>query len=107
MMAFLPLDTWIRLIAWMMIGFDIYLSFGIRRSHLATTDTAHDKRRSIRVTSNCGLALCVVLAVVTFLHHHMNPEQSALIIFAVCMCVFHIIYYLYYRQVRIRKYTGS
>ena len=24
MMVFLPLDTWIRLIVWMMIGFDLY-----------------------------------------------------------------------------------
>lgn len=104
MMAFLPLDTWIRLIAWMMIGFDIYLSFGIRKSHLAGSDTAKDKTKSIRVTANCGLALCGVLAIVTYLHHSMNPEQSALIIFAICMCVFHILYYLYYRQVRIRKF---
>ena len=103
MMAFLPLDTWIRLIAWMMIGFDIYLSFGIRKSHLADTDTTKDRVRSIRVTSSCGLALCILLAVVTYMHHRMNPEQSALIIFAICMCVFHIIYYLYYRQVRVKK----
>ena len=28
MMVFLPLDTWIRLIVWMMIGFDLYLFYG-------------------------------------------------------------------------------
>ena len=29
-MVFLPLDTWIRLIVWMMIGFDLYLFYGMK-----------------------------------------------------------------------------
>ncbi|HQV06196.1 MAG TPA: amino acid permease, partial [Chitinophagaceae bacterium] len=33
MMVFLPLDTWIRLIVWMLIGFDIYLAYGAKHSH--------------------------------------------------------------------------
>ncbi|GAA4320524.1 amino acid permease [Compostibacter hankyongensis] len=97
MMAFLPLDTWIRLIAWMMIGFDVYLSFGIRKSHLGATDTTADHRKSYRVTSVCGLLLCVLLGAVTWLHHSMSPEDSALIIFSILMFIFHIFYYAYYR----------
>lgn len=103
MMVFLPLDTWIRLIAWMMIGFDIYLSFGIRRSYLAGGDTATDFRKSYRITSICGLVLCLILAVVTYLHHSMNPEDSAMIIFAIIMFVFHLGYYFYYNLVKARK----
>lgn len=103
MMAFLPLDTWIRLIAWMMIGFDIYLSFGIRKSHVTDDDSKSETIRSFKITSACGLGLCVLLGIITFLHHQMNPEQSSLIIFAVVMNVFHIIYYLYYNQVRGKK----
>lgn len=34
MMAFLPLDTWIRLIIWMVIGVVIYFLYGKKRSHL-------------------------------------------------------------------------
>jgi hypothetical protein len=34
MMVFLPLDTWIRLIVWMMIGFDLYLFYGMKHSVL-------------------------------------------------------------------------
>ncbi len=103
MMAFLPLDTWIRLIAWMMIGFDIYLSFGIRKSHVTDDDSKSETIRSFKITSACGLGLCILLGIITFLHHQMNPEQSSLIIFAVVMNVFHIIYYLYYNQVRGKK----
>lgn len=103
MMAFLPLDTWIRLIAWMMIGFDIYLSFGIRKSHVSDDDNRADMEKSWRTTSAIGLGTCVLLAIVTYLHHSMHPEQFGLIIFAVIMNIFHIIYYLYYNQVRGRK----
>jgi len=35
MMVFLPLDTWIRLIVWMLIGFDVYLWYSIRKSILS------------------------------------------------------------------------
>jgi APA family basic amino acid/polyamine antiporter len=34
MMIFLPLDTWIRLIVWMVIGVAIYFMYGIRHSKL-------------------------------------------------------------------------
>ena len=32
MMVFLPLDTWIRLLVWMVIGFDVYMFYGMKHS---------------------------------------------------------------------------
>jgi len=69
MMVFLPLDTWIRLIVWMLIGFDIYLWYSIKKSilsaHLPGTGAQANK-----VVGASGLVLAAILAVVAFLHHH-------------------------------------
>jgi APA family basic amino acid/polyamine antiporter len=68
MMAFLPLDTWIRLIVWMLIGFDIYLWYGIRKSILSSgqSDTASQANRVVGI---CGVVLALALAGIAFLHH--------------------------------------
>jgi basic amino acid/polyamine antiporter, APA family len=35
MMAFLPIDTWARLVVWLALGLAIYFFYGMRHSHLA------------------------------------------------------------------------
>jgi APA family basic amino acid/polyamine antiporter len=93
MMVFLPLDTWIRLIVWMIIGFDIYLYYGVRHSalsdHAATTYS-----RSNRIVSNCGLVLVLLLIVVTLLHHSMAKDDTGLFYFSMIFSVLHILLYL-------------
>jgi APA family basic amino acid/polyamine antiporter len=71
MMAFLPLDTWIRLIVWMLIGFDIYLWYSIKKSVLSSglPDTP---KQANKVVGACGLVLAIVLAAVAFLHHEQT-----------------------------------
>ncbi|PZP43698.1 MAG: amino acid permease [Pseudopedobacter saltans] len=98
MMAFLPLDTWIRLIIWMMIGFDVYLARGIKKSVLAVDDTAADTSRAIRITSIVGLILCVGLLGVTSAHHYYSePGESdkGLVILSLVITGVHLIYYLF------------
>jgi APA family basic amino acid/polyamine antiporter len=75
MMVFLPLDTWIRLIVWMMIGFDVYLWYGIRNSFLSSNqpDTLSQGNKVIGWS---GLALSILLAIVAFIHHGLTEADN-------------------------------
>ena len=65
MMVFLPMDTWIRLIVWMLIGMDIYLVYGAKHSHLGN---GTDNRKGMKIARITGLLLSLLLIVVGFLH---------------------------------------
>lgn len=67
MMVFLPMDTWIRLIVWMLIGMDIYLVYGAKHSKLGN---GTDRRKGMRIARYTGLGLCLLLAIVGFLHQN-------------------------------------
>ena len=67
MMVFLPMDTWIRLIIWMLIGMDIYLAYGVKHSHLGN---GTDNRKGMKIARYTSLALCVLLIIVGFLHQY-------------------------------------
>jgi APA family basic amino acid/polyamine antiporter len=43
LMAFLPLNTWIRLVVWLIIGMVIYLTFGRKHSRVREYVADHDK----------------------------------------------------------------
>ena len=67
MMVFLPMDTWNRLIVWMLIGMDIYLVYGAKHSHLGN---GTDNRKGMRIARYTGLALSGLLVIVGFLHQN-------------------------------------
>ena len=67
MMVFLPMDTWIRLLVWMLIGMDIYLVYGAKHSHLGN---GTDNRKGMRIARITGLALSGLLIIVGFLHQN-------------------------------------
>ena len=67
MMAFLPMDTWIRLLVWMLIGMDVYLAYGAKHSNLGNGTTT---RKGMRVARYTGLALAALLIVAGFLHQY-------------------------------------
>jgi APA family basic amino acid/polyamine antiporter len=54
MMVYLPFDTWIRLILWMILGHDIYVFYGSRHSKLGG-------KRSSRLLSVIGLGISLLL----------------------------------------------
>lgn len=68
MMVFLPMDTWIRLLLWMLIGLDIYLAYGAKNSHLGDGTLERKGMRLARIT---GLVLSVLLVIVGFLHQYV------------------------------------
>ncbi len=94
MMIFLPLDTWIRLIVWMLIGFDVYLFYGLRNSalsdHLPATHA-----RSNRIVSICGMALLCLLVIVALIHHATaTASDSGLFYFSLAFSAIHLIIFL-------------
>lgn len=91
MMAFLPLDTWIRLVVWMLLGFDIYLWYGIRHSLLSSGHPETPKQAN-KVVGACGLALAVVLAAVALLHHEQTEGADAgLFYFSLIFAALHLV----------------
>jgi APA family basic amino acid/polyamine antiporter len=102
MMVFLPLDTWIRLIVWMLIGFDIYLAYSIRHSELSSK-LPNTASQSNKVVGWSGLILALVLAGVAYLHHYFILEEqkvdatvtpdNGLFYFSLIFAALHAIYF--------------
>lgn len=93
MMAFLPLDTWIRLIVWMIIGFDIYLWYGIRNSHLSSGQPG-TLTQGNKIIGICGLILAGVLGIVAFVHHQQTDgTDTGLFYFSLIFAALHAFLY--------------
>lgn len=93
MMLFLPADTWIRLVVWMLIGLDIYAVYGIRHSKLEQGVPYRTGRLTLNLT---GIVLSV-LCVVTGLWHQQTVgwEESKLLLGISFVFAFsHLSYYL-------------
>jgi basic amino acid/polyamine antiporter, APA family len=90
MMVFLPMDTWIRLLVWMLIGMDIYLAYGAKNSHLGNGTTA---RRGMRIARYTGLCLTVLLIVAGLLHQYVMgfDEDRTLLYISIIFAVVHMI----------------
>lgn len=69
LMIFLPADTWIRLVVWMLVGLDVYSGYGLRHSALEAGGTA---RRGVTTLNILGLALAMLCILTGFWH-----QQSA------------------------------
>src|SRR5215204_1022262 len=68
MMVFLPMDTWIRLLVWMLIGMDIYLAYGAKHSELGNGTTT---RKGMKVARYTGIGLALLLIVAGLLHQYV------------------------------------
>jgi APA family basic amino acid/polyamine antiporter len=92
MMVFLPLDTWIRLVVWMMIGFDIYLYYGMRHGKL---NSGRHKKVSYKIVSMTGFALVAILLAVATLHHsYADADDNGLFYFSIGFSLLHLVLYV-------------
>ena len=93
MMVFLPLDTWIRLIVWMMIGFDLYLFYGMKNSVL---NKGSFSLKSYKTVAGSGQGMVIALIVIAFIHHaDPNIEDTFLFYFSLMFAALHALIYAY------------
>lgn len=90
MMVFLPLDTWIRLIAWMMFGFDLYLFYGMKHSHMNKQGFSN---RSFKTVAYTGMAMVLVLIVVAVLYNQAPEASQGLYWFSIIYAIAHLVIY--------------
>ncbi len=92
MMVFLPMDTWIRLLLWMLIGLDIYLAYGAKNSHLGDGTL---ERRGMRLARITGLVLSVLLVIAGFLHQYVVgfDADRILLYISIGFALFHLALY--------------
>ncbi|MBL7699031.1 MAG: amino acid permease [Chitinophagaceae bacterium] len=93
MMVYLPLDTWIRLLVWMVIGFDVYLFYGMKHSILSDRQAASDIRGN-RIVSITGILLVALLIAVALIHHNIDSSDTGLFYFTIIFSILHILLYL-------------
>lgn len=93
MMVFLPADTWLRLVCWMLIGIDVYSSYGIVHSKLGN---GTQRRHGQTLLNLIGIMLSVLCIIVGFWHQMTVgwAENKVLFFISVIFGVCHIFYYL-------------
>ncbi len=93
MMAFLPMDTWIRLLVWMLIGFDVYITYGVKKSNLGNGTTT---REGMPIALLTGIALSVVLMLVGLIHQSIQgfATDKSLLFITIVIALSHLIFFL-------------
>ena len=105
MMCFLPADTWIRLVLWMLIGLDIYACYGIKHSKL---EGHVPNRKGSNVLNMLGVTLSV-LCIITGLWHQQTVgwnESKILLTISFIFAFTHCAYYVY-RMWKHGKYSAN
>lgn len=96
MMVFLPMDTWIRLLVWMLIGMDIYLVYGAKHSKLGN---GTDNRKGMKIARFTGLGLCVLLGIAGLLHQYTVGFESDRTLFYISLIFAFIHLFVFGRKI--------
>ncbi|MCW3092765.1 MAG: amino acid/polyamine/organocation transporter, superfamily [Ferruginibacter sp.] len=90
MMVFLPMDTWIRLIVWMLLGMDIYLVYGAKHSLLGE---GNENRKGMKLARYVGLGLCIMLIIAGLLHQYTVGFEAdrVLLYISIIFAVIHLV----------------
>ena len=93
MMCFLPADTWIRLILWMLIGLDVYALYGIKHSKL---EPGKSVRKGNGALNALGIALSLLSVVTGFWHQQTAgwDTDKTLLIISMVFAMVHLVFYL-------------
>lgn len=94
MMVFLPADTWIRLLIWMVIGLDVYILYGNKNSKL---QTGSPSRSDIRIFKTTGLILAALLIIVALWYQQTIGwnEDKVLLIVTIIIAFVHGLFVLF------------
>lgn len=94
MMCFLPADTWIRLVLWMLVGVDVYVSYGVKHSVL---EPGQFRRKGLMTLYMLGVILAV-LSAITGLWHQQTVgwnENKMLLVISFVFALTHGAFYMW------------
>ena len=93
MMCFLPADTWIRLVLWMLVGLDIYAMYGIKHSKLEPGKSVRNGEMSL---NTLGIALSVLCLITGFWHQQTAgwKADKGMLVISIIFAIVHFVYYI-------------
>lgn len=101
MMVFLPLDTWMRLVIWLIIGLDIYLFYSIKHSPL-TSQQPNITKSADKIVGISGIISSIVLILIAVAHHQTTKDpvtgeisDAGLFYFSMIFSVIHLILFVF------------
>lgn len=102
LMIFLPADTWIRLVMWMIIGLDIYTAYGMKHSRL---EHGIKYRRGNSALNGFGLVLSLLCIITGFWHQQTVGWEESKVLFTISflMGAAHFGFYM----IRVYRHTGQ
>lgn len=94
LMLFLPADTWIRLVIWMLVGLDIYATYGLKNSKIEPE--MNHLRKGQNVLNMLGVILSVLCVITGFWHQQTVgwSESKVLLVFSILFALSHLSYYM-------------